>query len=116
MDKGSKNLLLGIDAFDDAKYVVAFNLLLPLAEKGEAKAQCYIATMYQCGLGVKVNGVQAVKWFEVVVTKKIVEENLSAVACNNLSAIYITGLPGIDVDKSLAKFYSDEAKKLGFQM
>lgn len=116
MDNLNKELVLGIDAFDNAKYEDAFSFLMPLAKKGDLKAQCYIATMYQCGFGVQVDGVESVMWFTKVADQEMAEENLSAIACNNLSTIYSTGLPGIAIDKSLAKRYQEKARKLGFQM
>ncbi|MEY2856800.1 MAG: hypothetical protein RLZZ74_1112, partial [Cyanobacteriota bacterium] len=46
------NLTDGLKEFDNGNYVCAFATLMPIAESGEAEAQCLIANMYQGGYGV----------------------------------------------------------------
>lgn len=42
----------GLSAFYSQDYTTALSLLKPLADEGNAEAQCAIANMYQLGLGV----------------------------------------------------------------
>ena len=91
-------------------------MLIPLAERGYAQAQCYIASMHQLGLGVSVDGRKAVKWYTQAAKQEIKEEFISAIAYNNLATIYIVGTPGILPDRKRAEKYRQKARKLGFKM
>jgi TPR repeat protein len=55
-DYGLKQLENGIKAFENEDFSVAVTILMPLAKAGYAKAQCYIASMYQGGFGVPLDG------------------------------------------------------------
>lgn len=105
----------GIGAFSKGNYILALELLLPLARAGNAKAQCYLGSMYQGGLGVPVDGQQAVKWFLMSAEQKVDAEHISATAYHNLATIYTTGLFGINADIGLARGYGDMAWRLGFR-
>lgn len=106
----------GIGAFDNGDYIFAFKLLLPLAEAGNAKAQCYLGGMYQGGLGVPADGAQAVRWYLEAARQEIDVEHISATAYSNLATIYTVGMFGIGADKQLARSYAQMAERLGFQM
>ncbi|WP_296709248.1 tetratricopeptide repeat protein [Rhodoblastus sp.] len=49
-------------AFASKNYATSLNLLRPLAEKGDAKAQHGLATHYKYGLGVDQDNASALKW------------------------------------------------------
>jgi TPR repeat protein len=104
----------GIKAFEVGNYSEAYSILIVLAEMGDAQAQCYIASMYQLGLGVPVNGKKAVEWYIKAAKQEITEGFISAIAYNNLATIYIVDTPGILPDHELAKKYQQKAKELGF--
>ena len=53
----------GVAAFQAGDYATAFNIWLPLAEKNDAEAQRNIGVMYQQGLGVPQDAVQAATWY-----------------------------------------------------
>jgi TPR repeat protein len=53
----------GIEAYNAGDYAMAMHELRPLAEKNDAKAQRYIAAMYENGLGVPQDERQAVVWY-----------------------------------------------------
>jgi TPR repeat protein len=52
----------GYAAYMRGDYEVAFQLLMPLADQGNAVAQNMVALMYQNGQGVPRNGTEAAKW------------------------------------------------------
>ena len=110
MKTESDSLEEGIDAFSNMRYVDAFQILLPLAEKGVAEAQCIIGSIYQTGLGAPINGIKAVEWY-----LKAVEQG-HALACHNLGTIYEVGMPGVPSDLEQAKFFQNRAAELGFRM
>jgi TPR repeat protein len=47
------DLKKGLTAFYSQDYTTAFSLLKPLADKGNAEAQCVIANIHHLGLGVE---------------------------------------------------------------
>jgi len=106
----------GIKAFDAGNYSDAYSILIALAEMGNAQAQCYIASMYQLGLGVQVDGIKAVEWYTKAAKQEIKEGFISAIAYNNLATIYIADTPSILPDRKLAKKYQQKARELGFEM
>ncbi|MGH8565173.1 MAG: tetratricopeptide repeat protein [Gammaproteobacteria bacterium] len=109
-------LISGFDAYQQCDYERALRLLLPIAEAGSARAQCYIASMYQGGLGVPVDGQEAVKWYRKAAEQEDREGIISGTAYNNLATIFSAGMPGISPDLMLAKRYWGKAVELGFEM
>lgn len=90
------NLSIGLDLFNQGKYVQAFANLLPIAEAGDAEAQCLIANLYQVGWGIDQNIFLAIKWYE-----KSAEQGYG-VASNNLSEIFFAGEDGsVDIEKAM---------------
>ncbi|MGB3693603.1 MAG: tetratricopeptide repeat protein [Spirulinaceae cyanobacterium] len=102
------NFQEGLRAFESKDYQKAFRLLEPIAETGNAEAQCIIANMYQLGMGRNRDIFQAVNWY------KKASENGYGVASNNLGGIFLTGDDGIEVDQSEAKEWYSLARKQGF--
>jgi uncharacterized protein len=60
----SSPLNQGKSAFQSGSYGEAYAKLLPLADKGNAKAQYAVGYMYYNGLGVKRDSQTAVDWFQ----------------------------------------------------
>lgn len=54
----------GLTAFKAQDYINAFRLLKPIADEGNAEAQCMIANMYHLGLGLKMDTLEAIQWYE----------------------------------------------------
>ncbi len=79
-------LEIAIQQYKDGKYKDAFHLFLPLAKKGNAKAQFYIGNMFYFGKGLKKDDSKAFALFRLAARK-----NLSA-AHNNLSTCYFYGI------------------------
>ncbi len=103
-----------LEKISNRNYSAAVRLLIPLAHKGNPKAQCNLAALYQFGLGVNPDGRKAVELYVKVAKQNITEESLSAIAYHNLATIYITGIPGVKPDRSQAEEYKKLAKDLGF--
>jgi TPR repeat protein len=91
-------------------------LLGTLAEAGNPKAQCNLATLYNFGFGVNIDGKKAVELYLEVAKQEIRDEYLSGIAYNNLATIYSGGAPDIVPDSQKANEYRDRARALGFEM
>lgn len=52
-------------ALERRDFTTALGLLQPLADRGEADAQCGLGAMYYAGYGVPQDDVAAVKWFRL---------------------------------------------------
>ena len=50
-------------AYEAGEYETALEILIPLAEAGDAKAQNSLGFMYNEGLGVSQDYAEAVKWY-----------------------------------------------------
>jgi TPR repeat protein len=99
----------GINAFKAKEFAKALELLKPLAEEGDAEAQCIIANIYHLGLGTNQDGSQAIRWY-----RKSAEQGY-AVAANNLAGIYLTGDCNVDIDREEAARLYSLSSELGFQ-
>jgi TPR repeat protein len=98
----------GLAAFEAEDYVKAFELLKPLAEQGNAEAQCIIGSIYDLGLGIESNALEAVKWY-----KKSASQGYG-VASNNLGTIFYSGHEGIDMNRAEASEWYQKARQQGF--
>lgn len=111
-----ENLQDGVTAFDNEEFSKSYDLLLPLAEEGNATAQCYIASMYQGGLGIPLDSNKAIEWYLKSAEQSVKEGHVSGTAYNNLAGIYSVGMPGVSANPDLAKEYWKRAEELGFEM
>lgn len=102
--------------YEQENYKSALNLLIPLAEDGNPTAQCYLATLYQCGLGVEMDCSKAIDLYIKVAKQGIMDGCLSGLAYHNLETIYRVGAPGIPRDEEKANQYALLAEKYGFCM
>lgn len=66
-------------------YAAAFNLLKPLAEKGDARAQSELGAMYMIGKGAPLDPKEALKW------TRLAAEHGNAAAQSNLGTLYLEG-------------------------
>lgn len=102
------NLTAGLAAFEAKDYTNAFKLLKPIADQGDAEAQCMVANMYHLGLGLERDVLEAVKWY-----KKSAEQGYG-VASNNLAGIFMMGDQGIAIAQAEAEKWYQKAKEQGF--
>jgi TPR repeat protein len=98
----------GLAAFNNEDYTQAFTLLKPLAEQGNAEAQCIIASMYHLGVGQEKMILEAIKWYI-----KSAEQGYG-VASNNLAGIYLCGADGVAADRTQAEHWFQKAREQGF--
>jgi TPR repeat protein len=71
----------GYTEYQAQQFVAAFPKLLPVAESGNAEAQCMIGMLYQMGRGVEADNSKAIFWYE-----RSAKQGYS-VANNNLAGI-----------------------------
>lgn len=112
----SLEVLQALENIEKGNYSAALEALAPLAQAGNAKAQCNLANLYHFGWGVNIDGKKAVELYLRVAEQNIREGHLSGLAYNSLATIYVTGLPGIEPDPKKAHQYSKQARELGFEM
>ena len=75
----------GVAAYQRGDFATALRLFQPLAEHGDASAQCNIGVMYEQGRGVAQNYREAMRWFRLAA----VQGNSSAQS--NLGVMYHKG-------------------------
>ena len=109
-------MLRAVEQMEKGNYSTAFELLVPLAEAGNPRAQINLATLYHFGLGVGVCGARAIDLYRTVAEQNIPEGHLSALACNNLATLFFTGLPGVERNPEEGQRYLARARDLGFEM
>ncbi len=102
------DLAAGLATFKAADYTCAFKLLEPIADQGDAEAQCIVANMYHLGLDVKRDISEAVQWY-----KKSAEQGYG-VASNNLAGIFAIGDYGVAVNQAEAEKWYQKAREQGF--
>jgi uncharacterized protein len=112
----TQEVLRAIELIERGNYSSAFDLLVPLAQAGNPRAQCNLATLYHLGLGVTVDGQRAIDLYRKVAEQDIHEGHLSALACNNLATLFFTGLPGVERNTKEGQRYLARARALGFEM
>jgi len=102
------DLQKGLAAFNTQHYTQAFSFLKPVAEQGNAEAQCIIASMYHLGLGGERVILEAIKWYI-----KSAEQGYGF-ASNNLAGIYLCGADGVAADRTEAEKWFQKAREEGF--
>lgn len=91
-------------AFERSDYAVALKEWRPLAKRGNASSQFNLGLMYENGLGVPQDHVQAVTWY-----RKAAEQG-HADAANNLGSLYDKGL-GVKQNRAQAAVWYRKAAK-----
>ena len=90
----------GIQAYERQDYQAAYKRLLPLAEKGDGKAQYYVGEMLVGGMGVSSNIDKGVYWLEQSVN------NRNHMAAKTLGKMYLSGF-GVPMDTEKgAKYFA----------
>jgi len=95
-----------LDAFDREDYETLYKLTVPLAEKGNAKAQYILGGMYSEGLGGVQDYREAVKWY------RLAAEQGDAKAQYHLGVVYHFGR-GVPQDHKEAVKWSKIAAEQG---
>ena len=71
-----------------------------------AEAQLMMGILYQLGIGVRQNGLEALKWY------RLAAEQSSALAWKNLGTLYLVGFAGVAVDKAEAHYCFSRARAI----
>ena len=87
----------GIVAYQNGDFAAALQLFQPLAEHGDASAQCNLGVMYEQGRGVAQNYREAMRWFRLAALQG------DASAQSNLGVMYYKG-------QSIAQDYGEARK------
>jgi TPR repeat protein len=95
-----------INALDHLDYATAYRLIKPLAEKGDARAQCKLGIMYDYAQGVPQDMIEATKWF-----RKAAEQG-NAEAQRYLGDKYVGGI-GVPQDYVEAAKWNKKAAEQG---
>jgi uncharacterized protein len=99
-----------MEAIQRADYQFVLENALPHALAGNADAQCTIALLYEGGLGVQRNLLEAERWL-----LKATAQN-SALAWHNLGTLYSMKHPGFENRWSEAHACWKRAAELGFDI
>ncbi|MBW4422282.1 MAG: sel1 repeat family protein [Myxacorys californica WJT36-NPBG1] len=103
------NFDLGLAAFKAQNYAEAFQLLEPIAQSGNAEAQCVIANLFHLGLGMPVNLGEAIRWYHQSAAQGY------GVASNNLGSIVLRGYADVPPDPVEAERLFKQAREQGFE-
>jgi TPR repeat protein len=99
-----------LDAFERQDYGLVLKLALPAAIDGNPDAQATVALLYQCGLGVNRDVLEAERWLLMAA------ERGSVVAWNNLGSLYASNVPELRHRWEAAQECYDKAKQLGLKV
>ena len=99
---------IGLEEYKNKNYKKAFEILLTLAEVGDARAQSDIAGMYFNGWGVKKDLLQAFKWYEIS------SKNGNPYAQYKLGDMYWNGL-GVKTNTDTAQIWWKKAADNGYK-
>jgi TPR repeat protein len=105
MSDQTRELKLGLTAFDEQRYEEAFRILIGLAEAGDPEAQCMVGNMYDLGLGRGRDLDRAIDWYQ-----KSSRQGYG-VASHNLATI--CGLAA-EVDLEQVRYWRSLAREQGF--
>jgi TPR repeat protein len=99
-----------LEAFERADYELVLKLAMPSAIQGNSDAQTTVALLYQCGLGVNRDVLEAERWL-----LRAAESN-NPVAWNNLASLYASKIPELRHRWDAAQECYEKAKQLGLNV
>lgn len=91
--------------YDKKEYKEAFEVLKPLADKGDAKSQNLVGLMLSNGNGVSKNNQEAVKYFQLAAAQGLVS------AQDNLGTAYEYGVGVVQSNSEALTWYEKAAKQ-----
>jgi uncharacterized protein len=89
----------GWNAYEKKDYKKAHELWLPIAEKGETRAQFFMGFMYDMGFGVPENDNEAIKWYQLAAEQGDARAQLFS------GFLYDFGIGVLGNDKKALKWY-----------
>jgi TPR repeat protein len=97
-----------VDAFAHEEYEFVLKMAMPHAVAGNSDAQGMVALLYQCGLGVERDALEAERWY----LKATAQNN--PMAWHNLGSLYALKLPELEQRWQDRRKCWERAKELGF--
>lgn len=94
-------------AYDNGEYEKALDLWMPLADDGDAEAQFGVAYLYDEGLGVPQDGVEAIRWYRLAADQGHLKSQF------NLGTLYQSGRKDVPADPGRAADWYRMAAKQG---
>ena len=91
------DLATGLEAFDNKEYKIALDVLLPLAESGDGRAQYIIGSMFEMGLGVPQHYMEARNWYGLAYKSR------DAMGMIKMGEIHHQGLLGMKINYEFAR-------------
>ncbi len=73
----SSDVQVGVEAYERGDYAAALEELRPLAERGDARAQYFLGSMYAEGEGVPEDYAEAAKWYHLAAERGDAEAQFS---------------------------------------
>ena len=105
----SSDVQVGVEAYERGDYAAALEELRPLAERGDARAQYFLGSMYAEGEGVPEDYAEAAKWYHLAAERGDAEAQFS------LGGLYFYGA-GVPRDLAEAvKWYRRAAERGDFE-
>jgi len=101
---------VALDAFERQDYELVLKFALPAAMDGNSDAQTTVALLYQCGLGVNRDVLEAERWLLMAA------ERDNPVAWNNLGSLYASKVPELRHRWDAAQGCYERAKELGLKV
>jgi TPR repeat protein len=92
-------------AYQRGDYMTAMDLIRPLAEQGDVRAQFNLATMYNAGRGIRQDQAEAAKWF-----RRAAEQG-DMQAQRQLGFMYANGQGVARDDREAVKWYGRAAER-----
>jgi len=93
---------LGVTAYDEGEYELAFHHMSIAAEQGNPRAQCNLGYFYQYGFGVKTSFELASKWFTLAAVQghEKSSDSLRQIIRNRDSKVYCF-CAGIEIEPTI---------------
>jgi TPR repeat protein len=101
---------VALDAFERQDYELVLKLALPTAMDGNSDAQTTVALLYQCGLGVNRDVLEAERWLLMAA------ERGNPVAWNNLGSLYASKVPELSHRWDAAQECYERARQRGLKV
>jgi uncharacterized protein len=106
-DANSDDLEVAFERYEARKFDEAATVLRPHAEKGNARAQLYLATLFRTGSGVKADEYEAAYWYERAARQGVAEAQF------HLGIMYLEG-EGVTENSGMALEWISRAAEQGF--
>ena len=95
-----RDLLAALTAVENYQHDDAIDCVKRYAHLGVPECEAILGSCYQFGTGVALDELEAVRWYRLAAAQR------HPVACQNLSVMLLTGVPGLEKDREESRRYS----------